>query len=368
MKATSRQILTNRSRARDRRVSQRVLRLAAHVLAASSCMLPGCHQSRETSTDGETHFLRACSEECGSELACICGVCTLPCGERQECQALSASAECVPIIDRSAAAACPNSPSAAICDLLCTTDDNCVHLSPSYRCLTGFCRTTTDMAIGDASTLLDSPDGASCKSGPFASSEVLVLGDSFLAQRHQVTAHLEEMAIAAGSLTAGEHFRDNSSNTDNTLASGELSIANQYAKGKAEDPVKVVIMDGGIADLALGRCDTSPKPDCPVITDLVADARELLSQMAQDGVGNVIWFFYPDPPDTTLRDKVDVSRPLLADVCKNSVTPCHWLDLRPMFDGHYSEYTEPVGYPTDAGAKATAAAIWATMQQSCIVP
>ena len=100
---------------------------------------------------------------------------------------------------------------------------------------------------------------------------------------------------------------------------------------------------------------------------VVAAAEGLQAQMAQDGVEDVVWFFYPDPTDDTLRAKMDVLRPLLQGVCEGSAAPCHWLDLRPTFAGHYSEYMLPEAIlPTDAGAQATAAAIWSTMQQECI--
>ena len=47
--------------------------------------------------------------------------------------------------------------------------------------------------------------------------------------------------------------------------------------------------------------------------------------------------------------------------------PCHWLDLRTVFAGHYAEYVQADQLnPTDAGARASADAIWATMQQYCI--
>ena len=121
------------------------------------------------------------------------------------------------------------------------------------------------------------------------------------------------------------------------------------------------------ADLSLGSCETPPTPDCQLMVDVVTAAEALLGQMFQDGVEDVVWFFYPDPTDATLLAKFEVLRPLLQGVCESSTVPCHWLDLRPIFADHYSEYMLPENLlPTAEGAQATAAAIWSTMQRDCI--
>ena len=99
---------------------------------------------------------------------------------------------------------------------------------------------------------------------------------------------------------------------------------------------------------------------------MVAAADELLGLMNDDGVEDVVWFFYPNPMDTALRDKMDVLRPLLETVCANSPVPCHWVDLRDTFEGADEEYMVVDGIPTDAGAEAAAHAIWAAMQHDCV--
>jgi len=46
--------------------------------------------------------------------------------------------------------------------------------------------------------------------------------------------------------------------------------------------------------------------------------------------------------------------------------PCHWLDLRPTFNGH-PEYVAAEGLVfTDAGAAVAAAATYAFMQKQCV--
>jgi len=89
--------------------------------------------------------------------------------------------------------------------------------------------------------------------------------------------------------------------------------------------------------------------------------------MAADGVAHVVYAFYPDPVDATLRAKMDVLRPLLERACKNSALTCHFLDLRSAFANRYDEYIQADGMnPTEAGSQASAQAIWAVMQKECI--
>jgi lysophospholipase L1-like esterase len=90
--------------------------------------------------------------------------------------------------------------------------------------------------------------------------------------------------------------------------------------------------------------------------------------MGNDGVLKVIYFFYPDPQQDLggLQAKLDVLRPLIQDVVNSTSNPvCYWLDLRPVFQGHYSEYVQSDGiHPTAAGSQATANAIWDVIQQN----
>ena len=50
--------------------------------------------------------------------------------------------------------------------------------------------------------------------------------------------------------------------------------------------------------------------------------------------------------------------------------PCHWLDLRPVFEGHYASYVTGVDgiVFSDAGAHAAAQALWDLVEERCIAP
>lgn len=324
------------------RANGSIRRLLTASLAIALVAL--CCQERSEASGGETHFLTHCdesSDSCGDELSCLYGVCTLPCDDLAACRAFP-GAECVPASQSGS----PN-----YCDIRCSVDTDCATLSSIHRCNGGACR------AGEGDTL-------ECPTGEIEANQVLLIGDTFFATNHQITAFLEDLARNEGALSAGDRYRDNSSLVANGLAVGGL--LEQYAAGVAEGDVRLVIMNGGGADILLGSCET-PATDCPDLIAAAASARELLDRMAADGVLNVVYAFYPDPLDASVRVKMDALRPLIQDACESSSTPCHWLDLRPVFAGHYDEYIQPDGInPTAAGAQASARAIWETLRLNCI--
>lgn len=333
------------------------------VLAAFSC-----ERQINDPTGGETHFLVRCqpgTNSCGNVLSCLCGVCTLPCSERATCEHLP-SAACVASTSNEA---CENS-QAGHCDVACLIDADCAALSGSHRCELGVCRANpqgSPSASGGAAGDGSGGEAGVCVRGSIAANQILLIGDSFFAASHQITAYLEALARSAGVLPTGERYRDNSRLTSNTLANS--GIADEYAAAVAEAEVKTVIMSGGGADVLLGSCDTVDA-NCPTIAAAAAAARELLGRMAGDGVIDAIYVFYPDPvKDATpnLRAKVDTLRPLIESACESSAVRCHFLDLRPTFADHYDDYIQADGLnPTQAGAQATAQAIWVVMQRECI--
>lgn len=208
--------------------------------------------------------------------------------------------------------------------------------------------------------------GGRCAPGTVDGNSVLVIGDSFFAQSHAITAELEALARSNGALQVGQRYQDQSSLLHNSLALNENGILAQYTRGKSEATVQVVVMNGGGADLLLGSCDP-PFASCAVITNATAAARELFAQMAKDGVSHVIYAFYPDPTDATLREKMDAFRVFAEQACAESAAPCHFVDLRTSFNGHYDEYILADGMnPTAAGAQASAADIWTEMRAQCI--
>lgn len=354
------------------------------VLLAALALAFSCSRETTDPTGGETHFLTRCDPDvntCGDRLSCVCGVCTLPCAERATCAALPA-AQCVP----SCVTDDLNAP--GVCEVSCVVDADCAVVSRSHHCELGVCRAgslasggaggsgnTTDAgaaagssAQGNAGAAGDGAGGGAvgCNRGTVSANQVLVVGDSFFATTHQITAYLEGLARDAGAMSVGERYRDRSSLIANALALGGNGIEDQYTAGVSEAEVKVVIMNGGGADALLGSCD-SANASCAVVTAAASAAQALFAKMATDQVEQVVYAFYPDPGDANVKARIDALRPLLQSACENAPLPCHWLDLRTVFAGHYGEYVQADQLnPTDAGARASAEAIWSTMQLHCI--
>jgi len=334
------------------------------ILLSVLALAFSCKPESGEPTGGETHFLTRCepgANTCGDRLTCVCGVCTLPCAQRTACEALPA-AQCMP-----SACTLVNPTAPGVCEVSCVGDADCTVVSPAHRCEQGVCRAGS-LASGGAGGSSELPDAGAgmCNRGTVPANQVLFIGDSFFATTHQITAYLESLARDAGAVSVGERYRDRSSLLANALAVGGNGLAEQYASGVSESEVKVVIMDGGGADVLLGSCD-SANASCAVITNAAAAAQSLFAKMATDGVEQVVYVFYPDPGDANVKAKIDALRPLIQSACENAPLPCHWLDLRPVFAGHYDEYVQADQLnPTDNGARASAEAIWATMQQYCI--
>jgi len=321
----------------------------------------------DSSTDGETHFLRVCTPEndaCGPNLACTCGVCSSPCTGALDCSGLHRAAECVSTVER-LSGSCGDPQAQAICDVPCVTDRDCGPVASGLECLSGFCRASAALEPSGAAGANGAPEA--CSMGEVSGDQVLVLGDVFVAQTHAIVTELEALAQEAGALGSSEHYRDYSSPNQNSLSIEGALLANRYAAARDEAEVKVVVMNGGGTDALARSCGVgSPTPDCPFVLEVVAGANQLLSQMASDGVEDVVWFYYPNPTDPQLLAELDVLRPLLQDACAQSPVACHWLELQPTFEGHFSEYMQSDFVPTTEGARAAATAIWATMERECI--
>jgi hypothetical protein len=205
-----------------------------------------------------------------------------------------------------------------------------------------------------------------CASSEVAGPQVIVLGDTFMALTHQITLELEKVARARGALPPDQSYRDQSTVFGNTFALGGTGLADQYSRAIADAPVKVVIMNGGGSDVLQGFCG-APVDNCSVIAEAVDGARQLFARMAADGVEHVVYAYYPDPMIPAVREKVDAMRPLMQAACEDSPVPCHWVDLRTVFSGHYDEYVAGDGLdPTAAGSQASAIAIDETLQSLCI--
>jgi hypothetical protein len=185
-----------------------------------------------------------------------------------------------------------------------------------------------------------------------------------------------------------------------SMGSGGIGlIPPQFDTALAKHPnILAVIMDGGGNDILVpdtaqfpqgGQCKMdgaqSPSiPDCQAIVTKAIDAgTKLFLHMAQSGVKDAVFFFYPHVPTGTLvggtdpNGMLDYALPKIKAACDGAYaqslaqypqTPirCHFVDLIPVFEGH-PEYFAPTDiHPNSTGSKAMAEAVWAKMKTDCI--
>jgi hypothetical protein len=158
-----------------------------------------------------------------------------------------------------------------------------------------------------------------------------------------------------------------------------------------------VIMDGGGNDILVPDTTMFPHgadckamgaaspmiPDCQAIVKKALDAgQQLFIHMADNGVRDAIYFFYPHVPTGTWlaqdpNGMLDYSLPLIKAACDGAYDlsvkmdptkpiTCHFVDMVPVFDGHPEFFAMNDLHPNPMGSKAMAAAVWAKMKQDCV--
>lgn len=186
--------------------------------------------------------------------------------------------------------------------------------------------------------------------------EVLLIGDSYVeVPNRELNRELSRLARGAGLIGEHESYRDNAI-SGTRLAGGSNPIPAQYTTARERAPAKVLIMDGGGNDIIAAECAS-----CPALEDAIAAATALFQQVRSDGtVEQIIFFFYPELPNfPALRtDAANFMRSRLQSVCESSTVPCHFLDLRPVFQGHPELISADNLHPTVAGSHAMARAIF----------
>jgi len=214
---------------------------------------------------------------------------------------------------------------------------------------------------GAAGTSAGTPD---CVKGSVTASEVVFIGESFIALSGAIPRFTSQLARDAGTIGATESYRSYAV-SGTQLTTGEIPA--QYTQAQDAGPVKVVLMDGGGNDLLIGgRCQGSFDAGCKEIVGVV---QTLFATMKAGGVQDVLYFFYPDPMGigANIKDAMDILRPEMKKACDGATDlHCVWVDQRESWESKYSMYTEDGIHPTDAGSMASAKQIWDAMVASCI--
>jgi hypothetical protein len=192
-----------------------------------------------------------------------------------------------------------------------------------------------------------------------ATNDVAINGESFFGAsniRDELTRLARRDSVIAPTAT----FRQ-------IAVSGALISQIQGYYRNATPKPKYLISDGGGNDL-MGSCPAPATADCPTVRNTFNAVKVYFDSMAAGGTKKVLWMRYPDPQGTnwaTLKTNQDLFNPLVKALCDTVKLPkCLWIDLRPVWEGHYSEYTTDGIHATNAGGTATAEAFWKIMKDS----
>lgn len=187
---------------------------------------------------------------------------------------------------------------------------------------------------------------------------VAVIGDSLFDLSGEIQEFLAELS--------GETYED-------WTRSGEkiTGIAKQYENAIYQNPnLRTVIMDGGANDVLQGnesKCSSYDEvpAECEALLDWIADVLEdMMDDMYVDGLDDVVFVGYYHLPNgkTALNLGIDYHSNETLLVCDSSRVNCHFVDSRPDFVGHESEYIKSDDiHPTSAGSEVVANLIWNKM-------
>jgi hypothetical protein len=207
-------------------------------------------------------------------------------------------------------------------------------------------------------------EAAACEKGAVQAEEVVFLGESFIALSGAIPRFTTQLARDAGTVGMSESYRSYAV-SGTQLTTGDIPM--QYEDAKREGTVKVVLMDGGGNDLLLGnRCQNGVDASC---MEIISAVDMMFKQMKEDGVRDVVYFFYPDPMGigAQIKDAMDMLRPEMKKLCDGATdVRCVWVDQRESWEGNYDTYTSDGIHPTDAGSMASAQQIWDAMVANCI--
>lgn len=191
-----------------------------------------------------------------------------------------------------------------------------------------------------------------------SAADVVINGESFFAASN-IRDELNRLARTAGVIGPAESFRQVA------VSGAVISQIIGYYRNANPKPT-FVISDGGGNDL-MGSCPGNV-PTCPTVANTFGLVKDYFDTMAVNGTKKVLWMRYPDPQGSqwaTLKANQDLFNPLVKNLCDTITTlTCLWVDLRPVWEGKYAQYTNDGIHATNAGGTATAEAFWKAIVDS----
>ena len=227
------------------------------------------------------------------------------------------------------------------------------------------------------------PERPPCVTKP---SQIVLIGDSYV----NWTTHTFGADLAK---EAGETWRMYAMGGA-SMATGGLTtlIPDQFENGiRADKDIRVAVLDGGGTDILVpaatwvgggsckNRADSGNVAVCQKIVQASLDReQQLFARMADVGVRDVVFFFYPIVPNNTVLGGTNPNAiaawalPKVKTGCDDTYVRtsgrlrCHFVDMIPVFQGHPEYFATGDIHPNRSGSAAMAAAVWDTMTSECV--
>lgn len=189
------------------------------------------------------------------------------------------------------------------------------------------------------------------------STDLVCNGESFF-EMTEIRNELSKLAKADGVLTGNENFKQ-------VAASGQpMSVIINNFKNCNPKP-KYLVTDGGGIDLMSANCQAGDK-NCAKVQQLKGELQTYIGEMKKAGVKAFVWMGYPEAPgQAALTRNQAIWTEVAREVIANTKEPkAIFVDLLPVFAGHYNEYFRQGDglHPIQAGAAAAAKAFWDAMK------
>jgi hypothetical protein len=224
--------------------------------------------------------------------------------------------------------------------------------------------------------------------------QVVLIGDSYITSVSHTFPN--DLAIASGEIYRS--YRNYAVSGYAMASGGTGLISSEFDRAVADNPdITAAVVSGGGHDLWNAdttqyrngdACKNDPNSpniaDCHAIVKRAVDTFiELLNRMANAGVKDVVYFFYPRVPAPTRlgglspNEIVDYARPKYQAACEGATAQtsgklnCFFLDLVTVLDNANGEpimnrFAAADIRPNGLGSARMAEAVWSLMKQHCI--
>lgn len=224
--------------------------------------------------------------------------------------------------------------------------------------------------------------------------QVVLIGDSYISWVSHTFPN--DLAVASGE--SYPSYR-NYAVAGYALASGGIGlIAPEFDQAVADNPdIIAAVVSGGGNDVLIADTTQYPNgdsckndPGAPNIADCQAIATRaleaftaLVDRMANAGVNDIVYFYYPRVPAPTFlgglspNEIADYARPKYKAICDGATTRtggklnCYFLDLTTVLDDRNGEpitalFAAADIHPNRLGSNRMAEAVWSLMKKNCI--